>query len=269
MSAVRRALFVALYGARNALERAARLPHHAAVGLLRRADLDRGRDTVWRLFAELQAADAAFTLMAWEEDFYGRFLERGAHVLVVGCGTGRDLLGLLEHGYKAEGLDVVAACVEVARVNLERRGHHAPLHVGAVETAELFGVFDAVIFSWFCYSYIPTRRTRVETLRRVRAHLTPGGRVLVSYIRRSEPWRALGAWVGRAMAWLSRSDWRPEVGDVVTFERGLASVRYEHAFLEEEIEAEARAAGFAVAFHDRHQEGLLVLRPGAAPARTP
>ncbi|HSE94023.1 MAG TPA: class I SAM-dependent methyltransferase [Methylomirabilota bacterium] len=265
----RRALFAALDGVRTALEHASRLPHHAAVGLVRRADLERGREAAWRRFAELQAADATFTLMAWEEEFYGRFLERGDRILVAGCGTGRDLLGLLERGYSAEGLDVVAACVEAAQLNLKRRGYRTPLHVGAIETAELTGVFDAVIFSWYCYSYIPGRRARVETLRRMRSHLAEGGRVLICYIRRSEPWGAIGPRVARATSWLSRSDWRPEPGDVVAFEQGIASARYEHAFLAEEIEAEARDAGLAVASHDRREEGLLVLTSAAAPARIP
>ena len=251
------------------LERAARLPHHAAVGLLRHADLDCGREVAWKRFGELQAADVTFTLMGWEEDFYGRFLGRNDRVLVVGCGTGRDLLGLLERGYRAEGLDVVAACVETARANLERRGHRAPLHVGPIETATLDGAFDAVIFSWYCYSYIPERRARVATLRRVGAHLAPGGRVLICYIRRSEPWRPVAPWISRVTAWLSRSDWRPELGDVVAFEWGTTSARYEHAFLGDEIEAEARAAGFDVAFHDRQEEGLLVLTIAGVPARTP
>lgn len=269
MGAARRALFTGLHGLRYALERAARLPYHVATGLLRRADLDRGRDVAWRRFAELQAADATFALMPWEEAFYGRFLRRSDRILLVGCGTGRDLLGLLDRGYRAEGLDAVAACVETARANLERRGHRAPLHVSPIETAELTGLFDAVIFSWFCYSYIPERRARVATLRRVGAHLAPGGRVLICYIRRSEPWRPVAWWISRATAWLSRSDWRPELGDVVSFERGMASVRYEHAFLADEIEAEARAAGLDVAFHDRRAEGLLVLTSAAPPARTP
>ncbi len=269
MREARQALLAGLHGLRGALERASRVPHDAAVGLLRRAELDRGRDLAWQRFGELQVADAAFTLMGWEENFYGRFLARGERVLVVGCGTGRDLLGLLERGYRAEGLDVVAANVEAARANLARRGHRAPLSVGPIETAALDGVFDAVVFSWYCYSYIPERRVRVDTLRRVLEHLAPGGRVLICYVRRFEPRPMVSPWISRAAAWISRSDWRPEAGDVVSFEPGMAGARYEHAFLGEEVEAEARAAGLEVAYHDRVEEGLLVLRSAAPPARTP
>jgi hypothetical protein len=42
--------------------------------------------------------------------------------------------------------------------------------------------FDAFVFSAFCYSLIPHADARVAVLRRVTEHLTPGGRLLISYI---------------------------------------------------------------------------------------
>lgn len=261
MGVVRRALFAALHGGRRALETAARAPHYAAVGLIRREDLLRAREHCWRRFGELQGVDGdAYTLMDWEQRLFDRFLRRDDRILLVGCGTGRDLFGLLERGHRAEGLDLVPALVERARELLAERGHRPPLHAGAIESTELPGVFDAVIFSWYCYSYVPGRRTRVATLARIRRHLAPGGRILISYVRRSRDPRRLPVLIARAAGRISGSDWRLEPGDTVLLpESRMEAAHYEHAFTEGEIEQEAIDAGLAVVFHDRRDEGLIVL----------
>jgi len=35
--------------------------------------------------------------------------------------------------------------------------------------------YDVFIFSWYCYSYIPDRATRISALRAASRHLAPGG----------------------------------------------------------------------------------------------
>jgi SAM-dependent methyltransferase len=181
-------------------------------------------------------------------------------VLVVGCGSGRDLLPLLEQGYRAEGLEPVAVCADLARARVAGRGLAAPVHTADIATAALLGRFDVVIFSWLCYSYIPTRGRRVATLARVREHLAPEGRVLISYVRAQPPPRRLPWRLARLASYLSRADWRPEYGDVFIARPDTRCIHYEHQFGRAEIEAEGRAAGFAVAFHEQSSDGNLALR---------
>ena len=123
-----------------------------------------------------------------------------------------------------------------------------------VRASRVSAAARAVIFSWFCYGYIPHRQTRIAVLRNVTPHLKPGGRVLISYVPAEGTPRFLPIGLTRLATRLTRSDWRPELGDVlgpITADR--RSVRYEHMFLEGELENEARAAGLTMVFHERSE----------------
>ena len=97
-------------------------------------------------------------------------------------------------------------------------------------------------------------------LRKVKAHLNPGGRVLISYIPAERPLRSLPIRLMRFVARLTRSDWRPELGDVIGRAAGdRHAIHYEHQFSEGELENEARAAGLTVVSHERREVGTVVL----------
>jgi hypothetical protein len=139
-------------------------------------------------------------------------------------------------------------------------GLDAPVYTADIATAALKGHYDVVIFSWLCYSYIPQRARRVAVLRKVGEHLVPEGRVLISYVLahpapRRGPWR-----LARLAAQLSRTDWRPEYGDVFIARPDTGSIHFEHQFAAAEIEVEARAAGLDVVFHERGSDGNIALR---------
>jgi SAM-dependent methyltransferase len=261
---MRRLLVATLCGVARTLERGAAVSTYVAAGLLRFEALGRHAATNWRHYGVTQAeGDVADGLFNWERAFYGRFLRAGDRVLVVGCGGGRDLLPLLADGYRAEGLEPVAECAAMARERIARRGLTAEVYTGDVTTAALHGRYDAVIFSWLCYGYIARRARRVAALEKTREHLAAGGRVLISYplapaAPRRLPWR-----LARLAAWLSRADWRPEQGDVFIAWPDTGTIHYEHQFQPAEIEAEARAAGLAVAYHERTSDGMLALVPAA------
>ena len=257
---MRGVLVGALCGLARTLERGVTASTFVAAGLLRFDALGRHMADNWRHFGAQQSEpDVAAGLFDWEKDFYGRFLRPDDRVLLVGCGTGRDLVPLLERGHRVEGLEPVATCAEMARARLARRGLSAEVRTGDVATAPLGGPFDAVIFSWFCYSYIPLRARRRAVLGRIRDHLTQDGRILISYALaqpapRRLPWR-----LARLAAQLSRSDWRPEYGDVFLARHDTGRIHFEHRFQPAEIEAEARAAALSVAFHDHATDGNIAL----------
>jgi SAM-dependent methyltransferase len=258
---VRGLLVASLVGLARALDRGVTVCSALAAGLLRFDALGRHTGENWRHFGTTQTdADMEAGLFHWEQGFYRRFLREGERVLVVGCGSGRDLLPLLEQGYKAEGLEPVAVCADLARERVARRGFTAPVHTADIATAALSGRFDAVIFSWLCYSYLPTRPRRVATLARVRQHLAPDGRVLISYVLGEPPPRRLPWHLARLASRLSRTDWRPEYGDVFMARPDTRRIHYEHQFQPAEIEAEAHDAGYEVAFHDQSADGHLALR---------
>ena len=255
----RKAPFTLLWGAGRALELAGRASMCLAAGTLRLHDLRGAIANTWEDFG--RSEDAILSgLMHWEQALCDRFLKLEDRILVVGCGTGRDLIALLKLGYRAEGLDVARGAVAVARRMLEREGLAAELYTGAIEAVALPGSFDAFIFSWFCYGYIPQADTRIGVLRKVKAHLNPGGRILISYIPAERPPRVLPIRLTRLVARLTRSDWHPELGDVIGAADGNRRViHYEHQFWQGELENEARAAGLTVVFHEPREEGTAVL----------
>jgi SAM-dependent methyltransferase len=261
---VRRLLVASLLALARTLDRGVAVATFVAAGLLRLDALGRHMGENWRQFGAVQSeADIAGGLFPWERKFYGRFLTPGDRVLVVGCGGGRDLIALLEQGCRAEGLEPVAVCAEQARERLAARGLAADVVTADIVTAVLSHRYDAIVFSWLCYSYIPLRARRIAVLRKVTEHLAPGGRILISYVPapqrlRRLPWRL--AWLASR---LSRADWRPEHGDVFMRQPDTGCIHYEHQFSEAEVEAEVRAAGLVVALHEPGPDGNLVLVPPA------
>jgi SAM-dependent methyltransferase len=259
---VRRLLVAALVALARTLDRGVTVTTFVAAGLLRLDTLGRHMGENWRQFGTTQSeADVAAGLFHWEQAFYGRFLTPGERVLIVGCGSGRDLLALLEQGYRAEGLEPVAVCADQARARLASRGLAAEVFTADITTAVLTGRYDAIVFSWLCYSYIPLRARRVAVLRKVKDHLAPGGRILISYVPAQPPPRRLPWRLARLASQLSRADWRPEHGDVFIARPDTGCIHYEHQFTTAEIEAEVRAAGLAPALHEPGPDGNLALVP--------
>ncbi len=264
MRAARAAAFTLLLGLATALDRAARVARYAGAGLWRREDLRADAIARSREFAGPDFAVTPPGLMRWEAAVYDRVLRAGDRILLVGCGTGRDLIALLERGHAVAGVDLVPEVVAAARVNLARRGLAAPLAATPIEDYQADDGFDVVVFSWSCYSAVPERTRRVATLRALRAHLSPGGRVVISYVPR---WRGPHPWLlaaTRLVARLTGSDWHAEPGDALTLAPAPWIGHYEHRFTEAEIVAEGRDAGYEVLEHVRDEATrdvpVLVLR---------
>ncbi len=264
---MRRWLVASLVGLARTLDRGITVSTFLAGGLLRFETLRRHMAENWRHFGATQTeTELAGGLFTWERLFYGPFLRAGDRVLVVGCGSGRDLIPLLEQGCRAEGLEPVAECADVARARLAARGLSAPVDTADIATATLIGRYDVVIFSWLCYGYIPQRARRIAVLRRVKDHLAVGGRVLISYSPAQPPPRRSTWRLARLASQLSRADWRPEYGDVFVVRPDTRRIHFEHHFAPAEIEAEAQAAGLAVRLHERDNDGNLALVADAGPA---
>ena len=264
MIGLRTAVYTGLWGAGRALHLAGRAFTYLAAGTLRRRDLQDVTMRTWDDFGRNEDLVQS-GLMYWEREVYEAFLKPADHVLLIGCGSGRDLLALLQRGYRVDGIDLSARAIERARTLLSNAGLSAQLSTGAIESAATGPKYDAFIFSWFCYGYVPQRETRVSVLATLRKRLRPGGRVFVSYVPTDEAPRTLPIRLARAVARLTRSDWHPELGDVIeTFAADRRAVRYEHHFRRGELEAEAGAAGFQIVLHRRGDLGVAVLTPASA-----
>lgn len=218
---------------------------YVAAGLLREDDLQTASEVRWLQFGTA-VADGDAGLAGAEKDFYTRFLNLSDRVLLIGSGAGRDLLALHLMGYDVTGLEQVPQLVAMSRRLAEHHGVTIPVQEGCIQTAQLNGPFDGVIFSVGCYSYLRGCGVRVATLRRVSEHLSPGGRVLLSY----HPFQGgspVARWLTKVSARLSRAGWMPEPGDV--FSRDFMTprmLRYQHEFEPRELAREYAAAGFQI-----------------------
>lgn len=225
-----------------------------AAGLLWRDELQAASVDQYRFF-NVSAFDVDVGLSPAEQHFYRRFLRDRDRVLLVGSGSGRDLIALHSLGCDVTGLEPIPELVELARQHLERRGISASVQTGLIQTAEIAGPYDAVIFSNCCYSCIQGRQTRVDSLVRVSRQISARGRVIVSY-HPAKSQSALGHWLARASARLGGVDWRPEPGD--TFARDFqvpGRIRFYRAFEPKEFANECAAAGLTVLTDEPSDEG--------------
>ncbi len=211
-------------------------------------DLRSGAEHEWDRFHTLDA-DIDRGLFQWEEFLVNRYVAAGDRILVVGSGTGRDLIALGAKGFDVCGVDPAATAVALAREACTRRGITARLIHGYVEDVPLPGPFDVIVFSYLCYGLIPESGRRTGVLRKAKAALAPGGRILISCIGHRERHHPRLFEVVKLGARLRRSDWQPEDGDIVYPMLG-PRFHYEHIFIPGEVEAEAAAAGLQVIFRD-------------------
>ena len=224
------------------------LCHYFAASTLKLEDIKQGIRHSWQGFNS-RDTDIAAGLMTWEEDLVQRFVAPGAAVLIVGCGSGRDLLALAERGYQVTGVDPASIALRIAERALRQRQLSAHLIEGFVEDVRLSGQFDVVFFSYHSYSYIPESARRVRALRAAAAHLTAGGHILISYEAMTRPPPVMIR-LARIVGMLCGSDWRLEPGDRV-FPKHFREQRYysyAHAFQPEELEKESAAAGLRVVY---------------------
>jgi SAM-dependent methyltransferase len=259
MATIRRLAGSLLFDTGRAADRAARVSHYLAVATLTLAEI---RDSIRTSWNDFYAADAVPkpVLMPWEEAAIGRVVAPGSHVLLVGCGNGRDLIELADRGYITVGVEPSSLAVHEARRQLQARQIAASLIEGFFEDAPIPGTFDLVIFSYYCYAFIPMSARRVETLKKAKGLLNPGGHVLVSYAsgtpRPSTALISLARMAGR----LSRSDWRLEHGDMVWDNRRRErSYSFTHAFAAGELEAESAAARLTPVFRELAADGSVVM----------
>ncbi|HXG02418.1 MAG TPA: methyltransferase domain-containing protein [Candidatus Binatia bacterium] len=212
-------------------------------------------------------------LEPWEEALVRAHVPPGGRVLDIGCGAGREAIGLARAGYRVLGLDIAPAMVEAARRRAAEERLDITFSVGSVTDLDVPpGSFDAAFWAG-SYHHVPGRALRVRTLERLRRALVPGGVLLLMVVYRGpRGWilsrsrlvdglRALGRRLGVAHA-LS------EPGDGYMREVSEASDPSRPCFFHDfdrpaEVRGEIEAAGFGA---DEAMPGWWVCRP--APARS-
>jgi SAM-dependent methyltransferase len=231
----------ALAALSRSADRVSRFTTFLAAAITPLAVLRQGTTNTWDTFStEDHGIDSGF--LRWEAHLAERYLPRGTRVLIVGCGTGRDTIPMLQRGCTVVGIDPAAAAIDVGRRALRERGFEADLRVGFFEDSidAWTPDFDVVWFSWFAYSYIPGRRQRLRALAAAMSALRPDGLIIISTFDRFESrLSAMLPTLGRVLG----NEWGVAAGDSLTFLAGSSLLRYQHHFTEAERIEEFSIAG--------------------------
>jgi len=130
-------------------------------------------DVIWH---DTECGGYAADLEAW-----GRLASRSdGPILELGCGTGRVALHVARHGHEVWAVDVDADLVATTR----ERARGLPVHTERVDVRrlDLEHKFGLVIAAMQFVQMIGDEAARAEVLRRVAAHLEPGGRLAAAIL---------------------------------------------------------------------------------------
>jgi len=122
----------------------------------------------WQLFSEEEPGpDHAF--------FQGIIEQNPGPALDIGCGTGRLLIPYLQRGLEVEGVDPSADMLAICRRRAEERQLHLILYQQTMQALDLPRKYRTIIVPCGTFQLVIDREEEWEALRRLHAHLEPGG----------------------------------------------------------------------------------------------
>ncbi|MFP6640549.1 MAG: class I SAM-dependent methyltransferase [Myxococcota bacterium] len=114
-------------------------------------------------------------------DYFRRAIEEsGGPALDAGCGTGRLLLPFLHAGLDVDGSDASADMLELCRTRAESEGLSVNLYPQPMHALKLPRRYRTIVICG-AFGLGGTRDHDLEGLRRIRAHLEPGGTLVMDH----------------------------------------------------------------------------------------
>lgn len=98
-----------------------------------------------------------------------------ASILDLGCGTGNHVIPLIQRGYEVTGVDLSPEMLAFAKRKLHAANLSAELIHSDMKDISLGRKFDVVLCMFAALCYQTTNAALVQTIRRVREHIKPGG----------------------------------------------------------------------------------------------
>ena len=123
---------------------------------------------------------ANFNLDGPEIAFFRPYIAAGQPALDVGCGNGRLLVPWIADGLDVDGVDASPDMIEACRIAARAGGCEPNLYVQPTHQLDLPRRYGAIV-SCGAFGLGGSRADDVEGLRRLRAHLAPGGVVALDY----------------------------------------------------------------------------------------
>ncbi len=128
-------------------------------------------------------ADLYDVYVQWDADvrfFQARCACVTGEVLELMSGTGRLSIPLLQSGVRLSCVDYSAEMLAVLGQRLRAQNLAASLYEQDVRELDLGRSFELILLPFHSLSEIPASADRVTSLRRINAHLAPGGRTVVT-----------------------------------------------------------------------------------------
>jgi SAM-dependent methyltransferase len=176
-----------------------------------------------------------------------RYVRAGGSILIAGCGTGGEALGLARAGYRVCGFDFVPAMVQAGRRHARQSGFDIEFLEADMTTLDLKDRrFDGIYVTPLVYAFISGGTRRVESLRRLGRHLAPGGVIVLSAFLFKRPVQ----WIEASLVWARgriRGIAGREFGDWYTWyltPRGTIGKSFLHVSTASQVIREIHAAGF-------------------------
>ncbi|MDH4143921.1 MAG: class I SAM-dependent methyltransferase [Acidimicrobiia bacterium] len=117
---------------------------------------------------------ANFNVDGPEIAFFRSYVAAGQPALDVGCGTGRLLVPWVLDGLDVDGVDASADMIEACRVAARNVGREPALYVQAIHQLDLARRYRTIVCCG-AFGLGASRAADLEGLRRLHAHLAPGG----------------------------------------------------------------------------------------------
>jgi SAM-dependent methyltransferase len=115
-----------------------------------------------------------------DRDLFRDVIREGAGpALELGCGNGRLLVGYLTDGLTVEGVDSSAAILDICRFHAEAVGHEVTLHHADWTTLDLGRTYATIYNPAGSFALIDDDADARRALHAWRAHLAPGGRLVL------------------------------------------------------------------------------------------
>ena len=102
-------------------------------------------------------------------------------VLEVACGTGRIYLPLLEAGVDAYGIDISPKMLSVLEKNAKADGLAPHVTLADMRTFRHREKFSLILIPFRAFLHMLTTRDQLATLKNLRAHLSPGGKLMLNF----------------------------------------------------------------------------------------
>jgi ubiquinone/menaquinone biosynthesis C-methylase UbiE len=112
--------------------------------------------------------------------FCGTYLKKGAPVLDLGCGGGRNAHYLAKRGYAVYGVDIAAAAIEFCRKRFLRCGLSGMFKQGTFDHIPFPDAFFAGVICVAAFDHVTSDNARVSIIE-IRRVLQSGGTILLTF----------------------------------------------------------------------------------------